>query len=362
MISVLGLTTVVFALAGCPKSADTRRPDKTSTSPASPGAAAAEDAKGRLDSNKVVVSWDGGQMTYGDLRKKKEATFKKLYNKYVNDVFAAEQQEVDGFVTQTIVEKQAKEAGKTPEEFVQSLVGTITVTDPEIQEFYDKNVKQSGQPLDSIKDRIRPYLENQKRQEKMHTEFERLKKEAHVKIDLPAPEISPVSFALDGRPMRGNPKAKVTIVAFSDFQCPYCSKATAGVDAVLKAYPNDVKFYFLHFPLSFHQSAMPAAIASQCANQQNKFWEFHDKLFSNQQGLEPTFFKSTAKEIGLDEAKFTACLEDPSTKARVSQDMEQGTAAGVEGTPSFFINGAQFAQGVPSVEAVKGYVERSATN
>lgn len=312
----------------------------------------------RVDPNLVVLTWNGGKLTYGELYKKKEAEFRKIRNKYVNDLYAAEQKELEGFVVQQLVEKAAKDANKSPDEYIQGIASSAgSPTDAELQKFYDDNVKQSGQPFDSIKDRIKGFLENQKKQDKVRAEFERLKTEAQVKISLPEP--AGATFELAGRPMKGNPNAKVTIVEFSDFECPYCSKAIPKVEEILAAYPNDVKFYFLHYPLSFHKSAMPAASASYCAHQQQKFWPMHDKLFGNQASLSgPDFFKATAKELGLDEAKFTACMDDPKTAEFVKADQQQGDAAGVEGTPSFFINGTPYAQGVPTVDALKPYVQR----
>lgn len=311
----------------------------------------------RIDPNKVVLSWSGGKMTYGELYKKHEGEFKKLRKKYESDVYAAEQQNLEGYIVQTLVEAKAKEAGKTPEEYVQGIAGEPEVTEADMQKFYDENVKQSGQPFEMIKDRIKGYLQGQKKQEVVRAAFDKLKAEANVKIDLPEP--AGATFDLAGRPMIGNPNAKVTVVEFSDFECPYCSQAAPKVHDIIKAYPEDVKVYFLHYPLSFHKTALPAAVAAACAHKEGKFWEMHDKLFANQQGLIEGFFKASAKEIGLDETKFAACLEDASVKDAVNKDLEQGTNAGVEGTPSFFINGVPYAKGVPTVEAMKEYIDKA---
>lgn len=319
-------------------------------------AAATAAGESRVDPNKVVLSWSGGQMTYGELYTKHAGEFKKLKAKYDADVYDAEVQNLEGFVIQTLVEAEAKKNNKTPEEYVQGIAAAATVSDADVKAFYDSDPRAKGQPYEMIAPQIKNYLEGTKKQETVRAEFERLKKAANVKIDLPEP--AGVSFDLAGRPMLGEANAKVTIVAFSDFECPYCSQAAPKMHEIAKAYPKDVKLYFLHFPLSFHKAAMPAAVAAQCANQQNKFWEMHDKLFANQSGLNDELFKSTAKEIGLDEAKFTACLADAASKDFVNKDMEQGNAAGVEGTPSVFINGKHFAKGVPTVDAIKEYIDR----
>lgn len=121
----------------------------------------------------------------------------------------------------------------------------------------------------------------------------------------------------------------------------------------MAAYPDDVKVYFLHYPLSFHQKAMPAAIASECAHKQGKFWEMHDELFAAQQNLGDEHFLNAAKTKGLDLVAFESCLKDPAVGATIKRDMAQGEAAGVQGTPSFYINGVRYEQGVPTVDAVR---------
>lgn len=311
----------------------------------------------RLDPDRVVAEWSGGKLTYGDLRKKREATFKKLYNKYVQDLYQAEQREVEGFVIEALVQEAAKKAGKTEQEYFQGIAGTPTVTDADIKTFYDQNLAATGQPFEQVKDRIKQYLEGTKQRDAVKAEIDRLKAAANVKIDLPPPETALANFDLAGRPMKGKPDAKITIVEFSDFECPYCSQAVPGIKALLDAYPNDVKIYFMHYPLSFHQAAMPSAIAAQCANTQGKFWEFHDELFANQRSLGPQLFEQTAQKVGMDVGKFKTCLDDPATKEFVAADMSQGEAAGVEGTPSFYVNGVQSQQGVPTPESIKPLIE-----
>ena len=110
-------------------------------------------------------------------------------------------------------------------------------------------------------------------------------------------------------PSKGPENAPVTIVEFSDFQCPFCSKAKVTVDEVMKGYGDKVRLVFRHFPLSFHQDAPKAAEAAACANDQKKFWEYHDKLFANQGALEVDDLKKHAADLGLDTARFNECLD-----------------------------------------------------
>lgn len=350
-----------FMLAGCPKGAEPARGDNAANKPASAAAAKPQAAgSGRLAPDTVVATWKDGKLTYGELLEKRKSTFDALERKQLKERYDAEKQEVETMLVDQLVEAAAKAKNQTPEEYFKAIGEAGKITEEEIQAFYDKNVKgrPGAPPLEAIRERMVGFMTQQKGQEVIKKEVDRLKAEAGLKIEMPKPDALKVSFDLAGRPMKGNPNAKITLVEFSDFECPYCSRATGPVEEILKAYPNDVKVYFLHFPLSFHQKAMPAAIAAQCANQQGKFWPYHDKVFANQGGLGggDAQLETWATEAGLDAAKYKACVANPETKKFVEADMKQGELAGVRGTPSFYINGEPYENGVPTVEALKAYV------
>ncbi len=143
-------------------------------------------------------------------------------------------------------------------------------------------------------------------------------------------------------PVKGSKDAPVTIVEFSDFQCPYCgSFYTQTLPSIEKNYieTGKARLVFMNFPLGFHQYAQKAAEASECAQEQGKFWEYHDKLFENQAALDIASLKQYAKGLSLDQAKFDKCLDSGATAGKVSRDSSSGQSYGVTGTPSFFING-----------------------
>lgn len=168
------------------------------------------------------------------------------------------------------------------------------------------------------------------------------------------------SFNIQGRPVWGNPDAKVTIVEFSDFQCPYCAKAASDLKRILKPFDAHVRLVFLHYPLSSHCNpgiaqeghplACAAASASYCAQQQGQFWEFHDRIFDAQSSLSEAKLSRTAEALKLDMQKFQICLKDPATAQFLAQDIAQGTQAGIRGTPSIFVQGRPF-QAWPYAEA-----------
>jgi protein-disulfide isomerase len=153
---------------------------------------------------------------------------------------------------------------------------------------------------------------------------------------------APVTIAVDGAPVKGPADARITLVEFSDFECPFCSAAEKQVDIVMAAYPKDVKLIYKQFPLSMHPHAEMAAEASLAAREQGKFWEMYEILFKNFRALSRNNIVAMAKEIGLDVDKFKADLDSGKYKAVVAKDLADGEAAGVYGTPAFYINGKQY--------------------
>jgi len=151
---------------------------------------------------------------------------------------------------------------------------------------------------------------------------------------VPAREIN-----IQGDPSMGPDGAPVTVVMFSDFQCPYCNRAAPVAKQLVSDYPNDVKLVFKHYPLSFHQNAKRSAVAAVAAQKQNKFWEMHDMLFANQRALDDESLRRYAQTLGLDMASYDKAVADPATDQFVSDEMRQGNVVGVRGTPSFFVNG-----------------------
>lgn len=162
----------------------------------------------------------------------------------------------------------------------------------------------------------------------------------------------PVKIPVAGAPVRGPENARITLVEFSDFECPFCSAAVKQVDLIMAAYPKDIKLIYKQYPLSMHPHAEMAAEASLAARDQGKFWEMYELLFKNYRRLSSTSILAMAKELGLDMDKFKADLDSGKYKAIVTKDMADGDAAGVYGTPAFYIDGKQY-NGELSLAALK---------
>ena len=156
--------------------------------------------------------------------------------------------------------------------------------------------------------------------------------------------------------MKGSASAPIELIEFADFECPYCLAASPTVTQVLNTYGDRIRMVFRIYPLQNHPNARPAAEAAQCANEQGKFWAYHDRLFGNPGHLLVPELKQTAVDLGLDAAKFNACVDARKYKSVVEADQQAGNDAGVTGTPAFFINGRMMT-GAQPFEAFKRVID-----
>ncbi len=160
----------------------------------------------------------------------------------------------------------------------------------------------------------------------------------------------------------GPANAPVTLIEYSDFQCPFCSRIFPTLQQVVKEYGNKVRFVYRHFPLtSIHPYAQKAAEASECAAEQGKFWQFHDLVFSNQEQLNLEQLKTWGKQLGLNTSKYNDCIDSGKYAKRVQTDMQEGEQKGVSGTPATFING-QLVSGALPFESFKQIIDQAIAN
>jgi len=299
----------------------------------------------------VVVAMIGGQpVTMADLDK---AAGREL--------FELRERTLDNMIGERVVKAAALKAGQNEDDFlrkqVEAKVPTVSVD--EAKKFFDENKERlppqlASQQFDAVKDTMVQGLTNQKRREAIGGLVEEMKKQAGVQILLHAPK---VQVAAEG-PSKGPKEAKVTVIEFSDFQCPYCSKGRAVMDQVVAKYGNKIRLVFRDFPLDFHDKAQKAAEAGQCANDQGKFWAMHDWMFDNQQNLDVEALKGAAKTLGMDSAKFDACLTSGQHAAAVKKNIKEGQEVGVKGTPAFFVNGV-FLSGAQPLDKFSAEIDRA---
>ena len=260
-----------------------------------------------------------------------------------SEIYEARAQSLHTIIDERVVAAAAKSAGKPVQGFVEAMAqARVPETTPaEAKQFYDDNKARlpeelTGKPWSEVEPVVIQGLTGQKRQEATLLIMSELREAAHVKVLLGPPKID---VAATG-PSRGAPNAKVTIVEFSDFQCPFCARTQPVVQELLKRYDGQVRVVFRDFPLSFHGDAAKAAEAGHCADELGRFWPLHDWMFDHQHNLSVAELKGAAAQLGLDKEKFDHCLDSGRYAQTVSANQKDGEKAGVTGTPAFFINGA----------------------
>jgi predicted DsbA family dithiol-disulfide isomerase len=241
-------------------------------------------------------------------------------------------------INRRLAEAEAKKRGLTREEFLAQEVKIAPPTEEEIQERYqDLRPRLGGRTLEEIRPQLVEAMREAGRQQATQEFYRKLRESAKVEILLEPPR---TNVAYDPTRVRGNPDAPVTIVEFTDFQCPFCERVQPTLLSLLKRYEGKVKLAFRDFPLrEMHPQAQAASEASRCAGDQGKFWEYHDLLFAANRQFEDDELKSYARKLGLDGNKFDACLSSGKYEAAVNQDLVEAQRLGVGGTPAFFING-----------------------
>jgi protein-disulfide isomerase len=293
-------------------------------------------------SSQVLAVVDGKPITEADIRAKNADQFKSLDREYQQNVHQLLENSLDQAVQDRLLEAEAA-ARKTTKDQLLAEIKPATVTDADVDAFYEQNKAQIPRPKDQVAGQIKTYLEQQGQQKARTAYFKTL--EGKYKVDMKMEPIR-VDVAATG-PAKGPANAPVTIVEFSDFQCPFCSRLTPTLAEVEKKYGDKVRLVFRQYPLPFHQNAQKAAEASLCAADQGKFWELHDAMFGNQQELGVDQLKAKAASLGLNADKFNKCLDSGEKNEAIQADIKAGSAAGVSGTPAMFINGRFINGAVP---------------
>jgi protein-disulfide isomerase len=271
-----------------------------------------------------------------------------------NERFEALKEGLDELVAQELLKQEAAAQKMTPEQLEQKEVAAKAgePTDAEIQQVYDANKAQlQGQTLDAVKPRIVEFLKEQKGGTRKAQYIDELKAKYKTVVNLKAPV---VEVGTGGRPEKGPKDAPITLIVFSDFECPFCRRAEPTVEQVLKTYEGKIRYVFRDYPLPFHSKARPAAVAANCAIPQGKYWEFNQKLFTAD--ISPDGIKKIAGEVGVDQKKFDECVAKNDQKS-IDKDVEDGSAVGVNGTPAFFINGRMLS-GAQPFEAFKDIIDQ----
>ncbi len=248
-------------------------------------------------------------------------------------------QAVESQVREMLVAAEAEKRGLTPEGLIAAEVDGKLAEVPaaEVDAFYEARKQQIRASKEQVEPQIRKFLG-------FESFIGSLKSAAEIEI---LTEPFRVEVAATG-PSKGPDDAPITIVEFSDFECPFCGRVNPSIQKVRDTYGDKVQIVFRQFPLDIHRNARKAGEASLCADQQGKFWEMHDAMFADQKNLAVAGLKSIAAGVsGLDASKFNDCLDSGQFAETVENDLQDGARAGVSSTPAFFINGRHLSGAQP---------------
>lgn len=258
---------------------------------------------------------------------------------------------IERLLVEKLVGGEAKKAGMSLDDYLNKKVlsGDVKITDAEYNAFVKEKHIPESQINAQLKDRIHQFLKEQKKEQLTNAYVAKLTKSKPVELYFQKPRMQVQVEVGDSPTTGGGEKAPVTIVVFSDFQCPFCARGADVVNQIKKKYGSKVRIAFRHFPLPMHKEAVPASEAAMCVYDQNKekFWKFHDIAFKNQDKLDEANLLKHAKDAGADEKKFKECVASKKYAEHVQKDLAYGETLGVKSTPSFYVNGQPVSGALP---------------
>jgi len=288
--------------------------------------------------SEVVAEVDGIAITSEAIEKPIATQLRKLEEQ----AYSLKRARLDTIINNKLLEKEANKRNVTVPALVDREVTAKVglVTEQEIEKFYQENKAQIKTDDPQMREKMRAYLQNQKLAAKREEFLKSLRSQAKIVDNLKPPPIARVALSTEGAPVRGPADAPVTLVMFSDFECPFCKRTHPTINQLLERYAGKIKLVYRDLPLeSIHPQARRAAEAARCANAQGKFWEYYDVLFTESPKLGSEDLKRYAVQIGIDPKKFDDCLSAGTYKEVVQKDADEAGRLGINGTPAFFING-----------------------
>jgi protein-disulfide isomerase len=246
-------------------------------------------------------------------------------------------------ILEKFINADPRKKSLTNDQFLEKYIAsTVKVSEKDVQDFVVKRKIPKQHLDDNMKGRIKKFLAVELKREAIDNWVSQKSIKSPVEIYLQKPKRPTFDINITAAsPALGPASAKVTLVEFSDFQCPFCAKGATILKQLKEKYGKKLRVVFKNFPLPFHKDAVPAALAGLCANEQgnNYFWKMHDAMFADQSKLKSAALVATAKGLGMDEAKFKSCLDTSKYKSQLDADVADGQKAGVKSTPTFYVNG-----------------------
>lgn len=289
-------------------------------------------------------------ITLEDVERRWKASNPADHAQAVQKLYDGRRAALEAIIGEMLLAEAASKAGLSAAAYEEAEISKRVreVTDAEVESFYRANIAQmQGQPLAEMAPLINRFLQEQYRGEARQQVIAGLRKSAPpIRVSLEAPRHEVAVESTD--PFTGSASAPVTIVEFSDFQCPYCRQASPTLKRLQETYGDRLRIVWKDFPLTqIHPDAFKAAEAAHCAAEQGQFWPYHDRLFANQDALQPGPLKAYAAELQLDTEQFNSCLDSSKFAERVRDGVALGTSLGVNSTPTIYVNGRAFAGAYP---------------
>ena len=305
---------------------------------------------GKQDSQLVIAQVGGDSISLAEF----ERFAGKDYYQQRESQYRFQQKRLDEYLNAVLLTNEAKRRKLAVETLLDEEVYSkvIPTSEGEISAFYQANKDRLGAELAMIREQIHEHLKNQKTDTQKTLFFKALRANSKIVTYLKAPEPYRADLVTVGAPFQGSENAPITIVKFEDFQCPFCKQAQPVFNTVLSRYKGKVRLVHKDLPLdSIHPAARQASEAARCAQEDGKFWSYHDKLYEHAPRHTINDLLLYGKEIGLKHSSFEQCLSSGKYKAAVQKDVSEGVQLGISGTPTFFINGRELS-GAQPIEAI----------
>lgn len=263
--------------------------------------------------------------------------------------------QINNMLLQRLIDSHPFSGGLQAQEFLDKyVIKDSTVSSQDIEAFIKTNRIPAEKINSEFKDKITQYIKSEKARVYVSNWFAIQSKEHGVVINLVKPQRPRKIIPIGDSPVIGNQDAKITIVEYSDFQCPFCARAESTIKRLRKEYAGNIKLVYKNFPLSFHGEAFLAAEAGMCAKEQSNdyFWQLHDKMFADPRGLKRSGLKGKVTQLRMNVEKFESCMDNKKYYSQVNRDIAEGRNFGVNSTPVFFINGVILVGNKPYEEFV----------
>jgi len=308
-----------------------------------------------LSPSAILATIGGQPVTAGPvLERLKPIIYKLRLNAY-----QVERQAAERTLDDLLLLADASRRNVGPEEIVRTEVTEKMhqPTEAEVAKFYEENKSQISGTLDTVRNQLVSYLQDEEQKRLERALSEKLRKGADIRWLISEPEAPVQLISTDDDPAQGDPKSAATIVEFTDFECPACAAMQPILEEVLKSYAGKIRFVVRDFPLARHPFARKAAEAANAANAQGKFFEYAALLFQRQNALDIASLKKYASELGLNRTKFDAALDNGTYAAEVRHDVQDGESYGIEATPTIFVNGVMLNN--LSAEGLRAAIDRA---